>query len=288
MLPVLFIIAGICFAGVGATSGQVESKDISCFHCHSKQVKEFEKSIHFEKNRSCTDCHGGEIHISGTIISVNVMNRNFTGVPTRANIADMCSKCHSAVTDVYRESIHWRELEKGVEIAATCTDCHGVHDILSSGDPNALTNPENVPLSCAGCHENQTKMNAWYYGIRTDRFDTYKNSYHYKALIGGGRGLATCPDCHENHDTKGEDDPTSPIYPANLPATCGKSGCHAGQNIKIYGGQVHEGQSVYLSFIDAKKLVTYFYIVMILFELTFSFGLIFVAISSRYEIKRRE
>ena len=67
-----------------------------------------------------------------------------------------------------------------------------------------------------------------------------------------------------------------------------KSGCHPGaNNVFITGGKIHEEQSVQLLSIDAKKLVTYFYIIMILFELSFTIGLIFLGITSKFEIKRR-
>jgi hypothetical protein len=284
----LFFLAGLFLISAGSAIAQHEGTDISCFHCHSKQVTEFSKSIHFNKNISCEDCHGGEVNITGAAISVNAMNTDFKGVPNRNNITNYCSKCHSEAARLYKESIHWEELQKGRAEAASCIDCHGTHDILSSKNPQSRTYSTNVPLMCAGCHENQTKMSAWYYGIKTDRFDTYKRSFHYKALLSGGKGLATCPDCHENHGTKNETDPASAIYSANLPATCGKAGCHPMQNSHIYGGKVHEGQSVYLLSIDAKKLVTYFYIAMILFELSFTLGLIFFGISSKLEIRRRE
>lgn len=283
----LFFIAGLFLILAGVEAGSGQNEDVSCFHCHSKQVTELKESVHFNKNISCADCHGGEIHVNGTTISVNVMSINFTGVPTRTNISDLCSKCHLEETRLYKESVHWKELEKGHAIAATCTDCHGAHNILSSKNPESMTYSGNVSQLCSSCHENQSKMSAWYYGIQTDRFDTYKNSYHYKALISGGKGVATCPDCHENHDTKDQSDPTSSIYPANLPSTCGKPGCHPGQNTLIYG-KVHEGQSVYLLSIDFKKLVTYFYMFMILFEITFTLGLIYLDINSKLDIRRRE
>ena len=272
--------------GVGAAqSGNV---DISCFHCHALQVKEFETSVHYNRGISCTDCHGGDLSISGSIVSVNVMHTNFTGVPSRINSTNSCSKCHPESTEKYKNSIHWKELQRGVTIAATCTDCHGIHNILPYRNNYSLTYTDNIPQTCANCHQNQTKMQAWYYGIRTDMFDTYKKSFHYKALLSGGKGLATCPDCHENHDTRSQSDPASAINQANLPATCGKTGCHPGQNVLITGGKVHEGQSVYLWFIDAKKLVTYFYIIMIVFEITFTLGLIFLGITSKFELRRRE
>lgn len=276
--------------------------DISCTHCHSKQVKEFQKGVH-SNSITCIDCHGGDISINGTV-SIYVMEKNFTDINIKTNIIDMCSNCHSDAVKLYKESVHEIALrEKGV---ASCTDCHGIHDILSYKNPNSVTYFENVPILCANCHENQTKMGAWYYGIETDRFDTYKKSYHYKAIIlskvtnnnnenvkerlSGGKGLATCPDCHENHDTRNESDPNSAIYPANLVKTCEKSGCHSGkQKALIYGGKVHEGQSVYLlsTNIDLKSLVTYFYVAMILFELSFTFGLIFLGIYSKIDIKKR-
>jgi hypothetical protein len=284
-LLILLFLAGMFLMGI--TEAQSGITDVSCFHCHSGQVNEFETSVHYNRGISCTDCHGGDINISGSIISINVMHTNFT-VLSRENSTNSCSNCHPKETEQYRNSIHWKELQRGVTIAATCTDCHGVHNILPSSNNHSLTYTDNIPQTCANCHQNQTKMQAWYYEIRTDMFDTYKKSFHYKALLSGGKGLATCPDCHENHDTRSQSDPASTINPANLPATCGKTGCHPGQNVLITGGKVHEGQSIYLWFIDAKKLVTYFYIIMIIFEITFTLGLIFLGITSKFELRRRE
>jgi Doubled CXXCH motif (Paired_CXXCH_1)/Cytochrome c554 and c-prime len=276
----------------------ISSNDISCFHCHSTEVQQFQKSVHSDKI-SCVDCHGGDIAINGSLVSADAMDKSFTGVPTRVNITTLCSKCHSKTVDLYKESVHWKGLSNGRDNAASCLDCHETHNILSYKDPKSMTYQDNVSSLCAGCHENQTKMQAWYYGIETDRFDTYKKSYHYKAAILGGTGgkatggtersLATCPDCHENHNTKNGSDPGSAIYPANLVKTCEKEGCHYEQEALIYGGKVHEGQSVYLAStkIDLKSIVTYFYIAMIIFELCFSIGLIALGIYSQIDIKKR-
>ena len=266
--------------------------DISCFHCHSNDVEQFRNSVHYA-NISCVDCHGGDKTVNNALVSVDVMTINFTGAPSRINITKLCSKCHNKTVELYEESVHWNKLTNGRENAPSCLDCHGVHNILSHKDSQSTTYIDKIPQLCANCHENQTKMQAWYYGIATDRFDTYKKSYHYKAsILGGGKdkSLATCNDCHENHNTKNQTDPTSAIYPANLAKTCEKEGCHFGQNIQIYGGKVHEGQSVYLlsTKIDLKSIVTDFYIVMILFELSFTFGLIALGFYSQIDIRKRE
>jgi hypothetical protein len=291
IIIILFSFMVIFTASTVTSKENMISNDISCFHCHSNEVQQFQKSMHSDKI-SCVDCHGGDIAIDGSTISVNVMYNNFTGTPSRVNTTELCSRCHSKTVDLYKESVHWKELTNGREGAASCIDCHGTHNILSYKDPKSATYKDNIPELCAGCHENQTKMQAWYYGIKTDRFDTYKNSYHYRAaILGGGKekSLATCNDCHENHNTKNESDPSSAIYPANLVKTCEKEGCHSEQKALIYGGKVHEGQSVYLSStkIDLKSLVTYFYIVMIIFELCFSIGLIALGIYSQIDIKKR-
>ncbi|MDD5614696.1 MAG: NapC/NirT family cytochrome c [Candidatus Methanoperedens sp.] len=283
----LLFLAGMFLTGDALAQDRVV--DASCFHCHTRQVTQFEKSVHFNNNISCTDCHGGDIRINGSVVSIDVMSKDFAGSPSRVNLTTFCSKCHEQVTRKYEKSIHWKKVQEGRPQAASCIDCHGTHNILSSKNQASPTHLENIPLMCGGCHENQTKMQAWYYGIKTDRFDTYKKSYHYKSYLGGGKVLATCSDCHENHDTKPEADPESAINPANLPTTCGKTNCHPGaNNVYVYGGKIHEEQSVNLFFIDVKTLVTYFYIIMILFELAFTFGLIFLGITSGLDIKGRK
>lgn len=277
---VMIVLIMAVFYMLPMVSAAVPSEDISCVHCHQKEAQEYQKSIHYDKV-SCADCHGGDIRINGTI-STDSMHKDFTGV--LSNMTDMCTKCHKDIVKLYKDSIHFKT--KG---GAVCIDCHGSHEILSYKDNQSMTYYEKVPLLCSGCHENQTRMQAWYYGISTDRFDTYKNSYHYKAIILGGKekGFATCPDCHENHDIKNQSDPTSTIYPTNLVNTCEKPGCHSGQKALIYGGKVHEGSSIYLNSVDIKKLATYFYVVMISFELVFTLGLISLDIYSRIDIKKR-
>jgi hypothetical protein len=41
----------------------------------------------------------------------------------------------------------------------------------------------------------------------------------------GDRRVATCINCHSVHDIKLVSDPASPVYPTNIPDTCGK--CHS-------------------------------------------------------------
>lgn len=222
-------------------------QDVSCYHCHTGVVNEFRNNIHYQMGFSCADCHGGSEGANTSVISANVMSGNFIGKPSRINITDVCSKCHGKEAQDYKQSIHWDAIKKGHPEAATCTDCHGVHEIRAIVDEKSPSNHHNSPATCAKCHSNKEMMSAWYYGIKTDRMDTYKESFHWKALKNGYGIVATCADCHNNHITKSHTDPTSTTYPANLPGTCGKANCHPGVKFDadIAAGLVHDKESLH-------------------------------------------
>lgn len=227
--------------------GAFAQQDVSCYHCHTGVVNEFRNNIHYEGGFSCADCHGGNEGSNTSVISASVMSGNFIGRPTRNNITYVCSKCHGKEADDYRQSIHWDAIKKGHPEAATCTDCHGIHEIRAVKDNQSLSNHQNSPATCAKCHSNKEMMSAWYYGIKADRMDTYKESFHWKALKNGYGVVATCADCHENHLTKSHTDPTSSTYSANLPGTCGKVECHPGVKFDadIAAGLVHDKESLH-------------------------------------------
>jgi hypothetical protein len=222
-------------------------QDVSCYHCHTTVVNEFRNNIHYQMGFSCANCHGGNVSTNTSVISYNVMSGDFIGRPTRANITGVCANCHVQEANDYKQSIHWEQIQKGHLTAATCTDCHGIHEIRAIKDPNSSTNHQNSPATCAKCHSNKELMSAWYYGIKTDRMDTYKESFHWKALSNGYNVVATCADCHENHLTKAHTDPTSSTYPANLPKTCGKENCHPGVKFdaEVAQGLVHDKESLH-------------------------------------------
>ncbi|MFZ2410016.1 MAG: multiheme c-type cytochrome, partial [Candidatus Methanoperedens sp.] len=81
-------------------------EDVSCYHCHTKVVGEFRNNIHYQKGFTCEDCHGGSAQPNATVISYTVMSGDFTGRPSRANITNVCSKCHSQEAKDYKMSIH--------------------------------------------------------------------------------------------------------------------------------------------------------------------------------------
>ena len=148
---------------------------------------------------------------------------------SKANLPDTCGKCHSnpalaakymfAVAlpvEAYKQSVHGRAILAGNLKAASCNDCHGVHDILPASDPKSRIWKQNVASTCAQCHQNV--------------FDVYKESIHGKAVAAGVMDAATCTDCHGEHRILAPGNPESPVSLANVSqVTCSR--CHA--NIQL-------------------------------------------------------
>ena len=85
---------------------------------------------------TCVDCHGAH----------DVQQPD---VP-RQRISLTCGKCHGAIFDQYRTSVHGAALlvESNPDVP-TCIDCHGVHNI---SDPTTALFRVRSPELCAKCH----------------------------------------------------------------------------------------------------------------------------------------
>jgi cytochrome b subunit of formate dehydrogenase len=127
-------------------------------------------------------------------------------------------------------------VRRGNRQAPVCTDCHGEHDILKHTDPASPVAAANVSARvCSPCHSSLKLSEK--YGIASDRFKTFNDSYHGLAIRGGELQVANCASCHGAHAIKSSSDPTSTVNKANLAATCGK--CHPGANNRFAIGEVH-------------------------------------------------
>ena len=144
-----------------------------------------------------------------------------------------CIVCHSNLggqlampTGPFPSDVH---AEKGL----TCASCHGGDP--TSMDPKVAMNPatgfrgkpkrEDVPEFCGRCHSDAQYMHKFSPTVQTDQVRQYETSKHGQLLKQGNRQVATCINCHSVHDIKLVSDPTSPVYPTNVPDTCGK--CHS-------------------------------------------------------------
>jgi cytochrome b subunit of formate dehydrogenase/nitrate/TMAO reductase-like tetraheme cytochrome c subunit len=231
------------------TTAQTSRKNLAqmCLRCHidnndvrdkvgpsAKFISSYEKSIHArgvqngnDAAATCIDCHGSHEMRKGSNPESRV---------ARKNIAGTCGACHGDVFEQYTRSIHGTSLAKGVTASATCTDCHGEHNILSPKDASSRVSANNVSLQvCTPCHGSVLLTQK--YGLASDRFTTFADSYHGLAGTAGSVQVANCASCHGVHDIMPSSDSTSRISKKNLARTCGS--CHPGANENFSKGSVH-------------------------------------------------
>jgi cytochrome b subunit of formate dehydrogenase len=140
----------------------------TCGKCHSEIENTFNQSIHGQAIARgnqlapvCTDCHG--IHSIKSPVNPNspVSEQNLS--------RDTCARCHEGVrlsqefgvpgnrVNSYFDSYHGLAAEGGSVVAANCSSCHGVHDILPSSDPRSTINKANLDATCGKCHKGVTQ-----------------------------------------------------------------------------------------------------------------------------------
>ncbi len=92
----------------------------------------------------------------------------------RQRISLTCGKCHGAIFEQYRASVHGEALlvDSNPDVP-TCIDCHGVHNI---GDPTTTLFRVRSPDLCAKCLTVDSIMDK--YGITTNVLDSYLTDFH--------------------------------------------------------------------------------------------------------------
>ena len=134
----------------------------TCAKCHANIKQEYVQSIHGQaiargnwQAPVCTDCHGIHTIKAPTNPSSSV---------AAANVKNTCAQCHAGVAlsnefgvpgervSSYMASYHGLAQQVGSKTVANCASCHGVHNILPSGDPHSTINPKNLAQTCGKCH----------------------------------------------------------------------------------------------------------------------------------------
>jgi cytochrome b subunit of formate dehydrogenase len=135
----------------------------TCGKCHSAVAETFMQSIHGQGiargnglSPVCTDCHGIHTIKAHTDPDSPVSEQNIS--------KDTCARCHQGVrlsqefgvpgnrVTSYLDSYHGLAVEGGSVVAANCSSCHGVHNILPSSDPRSTINRANLGATCGKCH----------------------------------------------------------------------------------------------------------------------------------------
>jgi predicted CXXCH cytochrome family protein len=187
-----------------------------CGKCHDEALTQFSASAHGGvpgdgkiRTPSCVTCHGAHNIVPGV---------------NKKSQAGLCLKCHLDDPEIqkqvgysasfiagYKKSIHAVALESGNQKSATCSDCHGSHDLKKAGDPASSVNKKNIAQTCSPCHSEAAGL--------------YAESIHGTALQKGKDDSPTCTDCHGEHEIYARSDKRSPVAPGNVSVqVCGT--CH--------------------------------------------------------------
>jgi cytochrome b subunit of formate dehydrogenase/nitrate/TMAO reductase-like tetraheme cytochrome c subunit len=170
----------------------------------------------------CTDCHR----------SHDILPASDARSPIfKFNVPQTCGQCHADIASEYSQSVHGQAAARGVSQTPVCTDCHGIHDIMSPQIAAASLRTN----TCAKCHEGVRLTQE--FGVAGERVASYQNSYHGLARRLGSNVAADCASCHGVHNILPSSDPRSMIAPANLTQTCGQ--CHPGAGENFARGNVH-------------------------------------------------
>lgn len=196
--------------------------DTSCKQCHADMTKMLAKSVHgdgnlrFTKESGCLACHGGSAH---NVLPLARLDR--------AQQESACKTCHSSLSQTLKNSVHDRP-DKQPGDHPTCLYCHGKtpHGITP---PRHLSPKQRAEL-CGTCHSDAARMAR--YGLTTAAFDSYKQTFHGKALLRFNKtNAANCTDCHGLHGVLAPDNPDAPTNPRHVAATC--ANCHKGAKLSF-------------------------------------------------------
>jgi cytochrome b subunit of formate dehydrogenase len=217
-----------CHSSITKVPHNGKPAPVKCATCHEDQVKAYAKSVHgmarengMSDAATCSSCHGSP----HTILGASEPGSNVA----KKNLANTCGTCHSnpdflarhkipfaKPVEAYRLSVHGREVAKGNTAAASCSDCHGSHDILAASDPKAKVNRANVADTCGMCHNDVQAV--------------YADSVHGLAVKRGSKDSPTCTGCHGEHNILAPKDPGSMVNAARVSTvTCGR--CHGDERL---------------------------------------------------------
>jgi len=239
--------AALCFASLAAgvaSAATPSAPDVNetCFACHGDkdakgaagksiavEATAFAHSVHGEMRLKCTDCHGD--------VSPQKLPH-----PEKLKAVN-CATCHDKAAKEYGSTVHGMARKGGNNVAATCTDCHGQHDIRRAKDPASRTNHANLEATCGKCHGNDA-MVAKGKLPGGNIVTQFHDSIHGKALAGAAAGSApTCTNCHGAHTIRAKGDADSSTNRARIPDTCGT--CHKKERAQFaasqHGKLRHEG-----------------------------------------------
>jgi len=166
----------------------------TCGKCHAKEIEHYNNSSHGQAYKNgnkeaptCFQCHG-EHSINSVLKSDEFSKINQTEMCLKCHQDDRVNKNKDTHLNDYKKSFHYLALKNGNIKAATCSNCHGPHEMKPASDPESQINKKHIDETCgqADCHVQE----------RAD----YSGSIHHTSLMTKENSDSpTCNNCHGAH-----------------------------------------------------------------------------------------
>jgi hypothetical protein len=218
----------------------------TCYECHLRLRGKLKaptllwaNDVHRQEGMACIICHKGDASIDDLKLS---KTSEFIGTFYRQDIARLCGDCHSDAERIhkvnaklpldqlaqYRSGAHGKRLASGDEAAATCIDCHSVHDIRKVSDPLAPVATTRQPDTCGRCHSNPEIMASR--NLPVNQAENYRLGGHWMQFtMRSNAKVARCTSCHGDHEV-------APAKTRLADTTC--QPCH-GSPEEVYQDRAH-------------------------------------------------
>lgn len=166
----------------------------TCGKCHGTELEHYKKSAHGESYKNgnpdspdCSKCHG-EHSINAVLQSDEFSKINQTELCLSCHQDDRVNKNKNTHLNDYKNSFHYIALKNGNLNAATCSNCHGPHEMKTADNPESQINKKNIETTCGqtNCHVKQK--------------DEYNGSIHQTSMLNKENSDSpTCNNCHGAH-----------------------------------------------------------------------------------------
>lgn len=173
----------------------------TCGKCHEQPLAQLTEGVHQHVGPkdpagvgtilACTKCHTEDPHDTRSVKD----SRSSMFLDHQIRV---CGECHKKELEQYVISVHGTGLLKsGLSVTASCSDCHGGHNIFPRKDPRSRLHPTKVAKTCATCHRFieerlQASVHGW-----GDSLDGLSD----RVSPGGtSKQKPTCTSCHQGHD----------------------------------------------------------------------------------------
>ena len=160
------VVAGLALLGLVAADTALAQGDAAkgaagpnatCLVCHKDpaakgstgksigvDAAQFSASVHGSLRIKCTDCHA---------------DVSPEKIPHAEKLKPVeCATCHEDAVKAYASTAHGKARAAGKQVAASCADCHGTHDIRRAKDPESRTHPAKLESTCGACHGNEAMI----------------------------------------------------------------------------------------------------------------------------------